>query len=127
MHIRDYEKQVAQWCRDCFGNAIAFDTSERNFRFLEEALELVQSLDCTKEDALQLVDYVYGREAGDPGQEVGGVMITLAALTAANLLGLDASAVQELERIQKPEIVDKIRSKHLSKSHPGPLPGNLKA
>lgn len=59
----------------CFGATISRDKAERNHRFLEEALELVQACGCTESEAAQLVAYVYGRPAGDPPQEVGGVMV----------------------------------------------------
>ncbi len=72
--------------------------AERNHRFLEEALELVQSAGCTAEQAHKLVDYVFGRPVGDTPQEVGGVMITLAALCSVHNLDMDAVALDELDR-----------------------------
>ena len=77
------QSRVLPWMLACFGPTIPFDKTERNHRFLEEALELVQSIGCTQSEAHQLVDYVYGRPAGEPSQEVGGVMVTLAALCIA--------------------------------------------
>ena len=90
-----YQARVSPWLEACFGTHIATDVTERNHRFLEEALELVQSLGCTHSEAMQLVDYVFARETGEPFQEVGGAMVTLAALCAAN--GLDMAAAGEVE------------------------------
>ena len=122
----DFQKCVADWCVACFGETTADDVVERNWRFLEEALELVQSLGGNAEDAHTLVDYVFGREPGEPFQEVGGTMVTLAALLAANGLQMGDAAHAELCRVCRPETMNKIRAKHASKPHRSPLPGDYK-
>ncbi|TJV51096.1 MAG: hypothetical protein E5Y01_16030 [Mesorhizobium sp.] len=124
--IADFQRRVAAWCVECFGETTATDIVERNWRFLEEALELVQSLGGNADDAHALVEYVFGREAGEPNQEVGGTMVTLAALVAANRLSIADAAFTELDRIERPEIIEKIRRKHASKPHRSPLPGDYK-
>ncbi len=83
MNAISFQARVAAWMRACFDASIAADPIERNHRFLEEALELVQARGCTASEAHQLVDYVFGRPVGDPFQEVGGVEVTLAALCSA--------------------------------------------
>lgn len=117
------QTRVQPWLMTCFGPEIAGDRTERNHRFLEEALELVQALGATAGEAHQLVEYVYGRAAGEPSQEVGGVMITLAALCLANDLDMHANAETELARINQPEIVERIREKQKRKPAMSPLPG----
>lgn len=67
-----FQARVLPWLMECFGAEIAADRVERCDRFIEEALELAQSLEWPKERALALVEYVYGRPAGEPHQEVGG-------------------------------------------------------
>ncbi|WP_218179140.1 hypothetical protein [Pseudomonas gingeri] len=116
-----FQQRVQPWMLACFGEMIAGDREERNHRFLEEALELVQSLGATADEAHQLVDYVYGRPVGEPGQEVGGVMVTLAALCQANSLDMHQQAETELARIWTK--VEQIRAKQASKPQFGPLPG----
>ena len=74
-----FQAQCKNLTVEVFGEAAAADTTERVHRFTEEALELGQALGCTREEAHQLVNYVYGRPVGEPGQEVGGVMTTLAS------------------------------------------------
>jgi hypothetical protein len=108
--------------QECFGPVISADTVERNHRFLEEALELVQACGCSRNDALQLVDYVYNRPVGEPSQEVGGVMVTLAALCLAESLDMHGAGETELARISPPEIVEKIRLKQATKPKGSPLP-----
>jgi len=115
-----FQKSVNRWIIACFGPEIASDKVERQHRFLEESLELVQSTGCTKEEALQLVDYVYGRDIGETPQEVGGVMVTLAALcTSYDIDMLEAGEI-EIERCWTK--VDKIRAKQAAKPQFSPLP-----
>lgn len=118
--MEKYQKRVDEWMQVCFGEQISKDKVERNHRFLEESLELVQSLDCTKSEAHQLVDYVFDRAKGEPQQECGGVMVTLAALCLANTLDMDECGETELKRIWAK--VEKIREKQLMKPKHSPLP-----
>lgn len=115
-----YQIRVDEWMQVCFGEKISKDKVERNHRFLEEALELVQSVGCTKSEAHQLVDYVFTRPQGDPQQECGGVMVTLAALCLANNLDMDNCGEVELKRIWTK--VDQIREKQAAKPKHSPLP-----
>ncbi len=117
-----FQQRVQPWLLECFGAEIAADRMERNHRFLEESLELVQSLGCTASEAHQLVDYVFGRPVGDPPQEVGGVMVTLAALCLASGLDMHDAGEVELVRINAPELVAKIRAKQAAKPKHSPLP-----
>jgi len=104
----------------CFGATIAADKVERNHRFLEEALELVQACGCSQADARQLVDYVYGRPQGDINQEVGGVMVTLAALCLANGLDMHEGGEKELARVWNK--IEQIRAKQAAKPKGSALP-----
>ena len=122
-----FQQRVRPWLLECFGAEIAADRLERNHRFLEEALELVQSLDCTASEAHQLVDYVFGRPVGEPLQEAGGVMVTLAALCLASGLDMHQAGETELARISVPELVAKIRAKQAAKPKHSPLPESVRA
>ncbi|MBB3910874.1 hypothetical protein [Sphingomonas desiccabilis] len=121
MSEQTFQDRVQPWLLECFGETIAGDREERNHRFLEEALELVQATGCTASEAHQLVDYVFGRDVGDPPQEVGGVMVTLAALCLANGMDMHEAAEVELARIWTN--VEAIRAKHAAKPKHSPLPG----
>lgn len=120
-----YQTKVDAWIIACFGQKVRDDKIERNHRFLEEALELVQSTGCTANEAHQLVDYVFSRPIGDPGPEVGGTMNTLAALCNANGIDLDHEAEHELARIWGK--MEEIHTKWLSKPKHSPLPGGVDA
>ncbi len=115
-----FQQRVQPWMMACFGPEISADRIERNHRFLEEALELVQSCGCTASEAHQLVDFVFGRDVGEPMQEAGGVMVTLAALCLANDLDMHACAETELARIWTK--VEAIRAKQAAKPKHSPLP-----
>lgn len=118
-----FQTEVGDWLLRCFGKQIAFDVTERNHRFLEEALELVQATGCTKQEAHNLVDYVFGRDVGEVTQEVGGTMVTLAALCFANDVDLNAAMLAELARINLPDVILRIGEKQKTKPSMSPLPG----
>ena len=115
-----FQARVQPWMIACFGPAIAAEGAERNHRFLEESLELVQACGCTASEAHQLVDYVYGRPVGERAQEVGGVMVTLAALCLAQGLEMHVAGETELARIWTK--VEAIRAKQAAKPKHSPLP-----
>ncbi len=117
---KNLQHRVQPWLEACFGKDIASDKNERNHRFIEEALELVQACGATASECHQMVDYVYGRPVGGRQQEVGGVMITLAALCLAQEIDMDDAAERELELIWAQ--IEQIRSKHAAKPVHSPLP-----
>jgi len=117
-----FQQRVQPWMLSCFGAEVSGNTTERNFRFLEESLELVQACGCTKEEVLKLVDYTYGRPVGERYQEVGGVMLTLAALCLAQNLDMHQAGETELTRVWMD--IMKIRKKQQAKRDMmSPLPG----
>ncbi|WP_019998743.1 hypothetical protein [Aureimonas ureilytica] len=120
--MKAYQEKTADWLRQCFPPEAATDNEERCDRFLEEALELVQSCGHRPERAHRLVDYVYGRQIGETGQELGGVMVTLAALSNAFGLDIEAEASRELERVCEPATMERIRAKQAAKPKGSALP-----
>jgi hypothetical protein len=122
-----FQGRVALWLMECFGPEVASDKAERDFRFLEEALELVQAGACSREAAHVIVDYVYDRPIGQHRQEVGCVMVTLAALCGCYGVSMDDAGDDELARINSPTIMQRCRDKQASKPKAvrglSPLPG----
>lgn len=108
-----FQNRVMRWMHTCFGEKISLDQVERNQRFTEEALELVQSCGMPKKDAHDLVEYVYGRPVGEKAQEVGGVMVTLAGLCTANRLDMMDCGHIEVDNCWTK--VEKIREKQKNK------------
>ncbi|WP_200922033.1 hypothetical protein [Novosphingobium sp. Leaf2] len=116
-----FQLDVDRWMDACFGEAIKADQLERADRFTEEALELAQTFPAfTAERAHALVDYVFGRPVGEPTQEVGGVMVTLAALCNTAGLSISDAANTELARIWTK--VEAIRAKQKAKPTGSALP-----
>ncbi len=105
----EFQEEVASWVDQCFGPESAADVTIRIHRFIEEAIELAQAVECPKKDVLALVEYVYSRPVGDIYQEVGGVTTTLTALCNSLSLPLGWAADTELQRAW--EKIDLIREK----------------
>lgn len=121
-----YQEAVREWVVACFGEEVADDVATRCWRFFEEAGELCQSLGMRKEDALKLVEYTWARPPGEPHQEMGGVMVTLAAMATPARLDMKLCGEVELARcwLNIEKIRDKQRSKaKLGLGAKGPLPG----
>lgn len=121
MMFRFYQRRCTEWAKKCFGLDVYDDRAQRNYRFMEEVLELAQSHGVTKEEVLQLVDYTFSRPPGDPEQEVGGVMTTLSTMCHVYGYDLEVCAIVELDRCE--QNIEKIRAKWLSKPKGSPLSG----
>lgn len=119
-----FQEAVGLWLVQCFGREVASDLKERAFRFQEEANELTQAIGMTREEAHALVDYTWNRPVGETTQELGGVLVTLAALCHASGMDMETHALNELSRINQSEVMERIRAKQLTKPHRSPLPGN---
>jgi len=118
---RGFQSEVDRWMDVCFGDAIKADLLERADRFTEEALELAQTMPSfNAERAHALVDYVFNRPVGDRQQEVGGVMVTLAALCNPVGISIPEAASTELARIWTK--VEQIRAKQAIKPVGSALP-----
>lgn len=118
MDTVDFQHRAQAWARACFGEAEAADLRLRSYKFLEEAMELVQAMGMSREEAGRMLDYVFRRPLGEPRQEVGGAQLTLALLCSAAGLLMGACAVEELKRVCDPEVMDRIRHKNQSKLSP---------
>lgn len=94
----------------------AADPKERCFRFIEEAVELAQSMDFTRDEIVRVVDWVLSRPKGGAAQEVAGTLVTL--LSLCNSLGVDASEEfgKELDRIETPEVMARVRRRRAEKN-----------
>ena len=109
-----WQTNVNKCFSQCFTPDILFDPIERGDRFLEESLELVQTIpNYTKDRAHALVNYTFGRPVGKIDQEVGGVVACLAALCNAMNISIGKQAVLDQKRAWKN--IAKIRAKHSTK------------
>lgn len=113
---RSFPHRVFKWAIKVFNERIVISMNERNKRFLEESLELVQALDLPETDAMAILSHVYSRPAGVIHQELGGVMVTLNILCQVASLDAQECGEIEYERISKPETIAKIRIKQNEKA-----------
>ena len=118
--LNGFQARVRAWLSECLGKPRDTDQVERTHRALEEAVELAQACGCSEKDALALVHYVYSRPAGSVHEEVGGVMVTVAALCSAFDVHLGAVAEAELARDW--DQIEEIRGKAAARLQGSPLP-----
>ena len=111
-----YGVRCLKWALHTFTSNLVYNTHERCARFIEEALELVQSLGFKKNRVLALVEYVYDRPKGEPKQELGGVMNTLYLLAITH--SMDPLEEGEIELNRCWDNIDKIRAKNDLKAKP---------
>lgn len=115
-----FQDRVAPWTHACFGVDISIDVTERLDRLIEEVFEIAQALGYDQNRIAFLEKYVFARPAGNPSQELGGVMVTLAALCNATGLDMATAGETELERVWTK--IDVIRAKQAAKPKHSPLP-----
>ncbi|WP_313008431.1 hypothetical protein [Brevundimonas vesicularis] len=118
-----FQDRCGAWLDVCFGPESRMNVEHRNARFLEEAVELVQASGMTEAAAADVVRYAFSRPQGEINQEVGGVMMTLAAHCLATGVDMTAEGERELARVWTK--VDQIRAKEAAKpsfAHPSPPP-----
>lgn len=96
--MKRFQERVWAWIKHVFPRKVCEDPEERAWRFLEEALELVQAYGLTREKAFVMLDYVYNRPAGLLPQEVGGVLVTLAGLCSVAQVDMELAGELELHR-----------------------------
>lgn len=103
------QQRAADWLLAAFPEDPVVRPKIRATRFLEEAIELVQTQGVSREKVHELVDYVFGRPVGEPDQELAGSMFCLLAM--ANALGLDAGHECNIEIDRAYERIPQIRAK----------------
>lgn len=122
-----FQTQAGLWMGKAFIPSLYSDINERGDRLLEEVFELLQAKHYPRDRIRRLENYVYGRPVGEPHQELGGVMVTLACYAKVAGLNMHAEGYRELARINRPEIMAKIREKQEKKNAlhlDSPLPGD---
>lgn len=120
--IRGYQDRVYAAHHELFHDDPT-DIAERLARFMEEANETCQAFGMSREDAHRLVDYTWDRPAGEPSKEIGAAMLTLTLLCVVAGYDLMQCAEADLEKLQRPETIARIRAKRSTRHGRGPLPG----
>lgn len=115
-----FQSRVAPWMQECFGSVISADEVERGDRLIEEVFEALQSRGYDPARIAALRDYVWSRPVGETSQEVGGIMVTLAAFCLATGTDMHEAGEVELSRIWTK--VPQIRAKQAAKPTGSALP-----
>lgn len=118
--VEAWNREVRQhnamdWATTAFTREQSTNLAQRGVRLLEEAIELYQAAVArtpvrngdspavafaeAKIRAHKLVDYVFDRDVGDLGQEIGGVSVCLLVLAEAASLSTDYAEATELHRV----------------------------
>lgn len=121
-----FQARVSEWMGQCFLPSLYSNMTERGDRLLEEVPELLQAHGYDPARVATLVHYVFKRPVGEPAQEVGGVMVTLAGFCWIARQDMHIAGEAELARINQPEVMAKIRAKQEAKNalhFDTPLPG----
>lgn len=99
-HGRDQRQAVVlDWAKRAFTVEQATSLPQRSLRLLEEATELFQAVGGDADKAHDLVNFVFGCEAGDVQQELGGVGVCVLALAGAAGLSADLAEQAEVDRV----------------------------
>lgn len=80
--MASYQRRVEEWLAAHSPPAVRADPCERAHHFHGEALELSQANGCSRDDAIALIDYVFGRTPGQADQEVAALWSRLRACAA---------------------------------------------
>ncbi|MFG1370742.1 hypothetical protein V5F32_01035 [Xanthobacter oligotrophicus] len=116
----DFQPRTDLFVQACFGAEIAADRLERGDRAAEEFFEMLQAAGYPRERLPSIIAYVWSRPVGELHQEVGGVMVTLAAFCQAH--GLDMHEEGEVELARVWTKIETIRAKHAAKPTGSTLP-----
>jgi len=109
------QKRLRAWAEGLFGAETASTKRTRLLRFFEEATELVQAAGLSVEDQLHVLRVVNAREAGEFGQEIGGVMVTLYLAAEVHGFSVEEEEAREIERIHTPEVMERCRRRQAEK------------
>jgi hypothetical protein len=103
------------WVLRALGEGILFDRKERAMRILEEAAELAQCEGVTMGEADAVTARVFSRPKGDAPQEMAGVLFTLLVYSWVTKYDLELALLRELERVEDPMMIRRVRAKHEDK------------
>lgn len=90
---------VLDWVNRAFGKSLGGNIKERARRLAEEAIEFAQASGVSEIEVRAIARHVFEKPAGDPKQELGGVMVTALAAAEANGINLDCAEVDEINRV----------------------------
>lgn len=112
--LKEVEQRVDIWLRDCVGDDVAENLDERNHRFCEEALELLQACGYKLKDVMSMAAHVFEKEPStDIAGECADVLFVFFPLIKARDIDLGTAFRTALDRNWANS--DKIREKNRHK------------
>lgn len=93
------QRAVHEWCIAAFGDNHARSIRQRGIRLVEEAIETGQACGCDPEMVHRLIDHIYAKPKGELFQELGGVGVTMLALSEAAKIDADLAERTEIARV----------------------------
>ena len=110
-YMRSKQVEIRKWLINQIGQPEQFESIEnRSQRFLEESIELVQATGLSEAQCHDLVKYVFNRPIGQVPQEIGGTIVCLAVLAERLDYNVGVCLEMEIDRIHRPEMIDKVRA-----------------
>ena len=109
----EYQSLVLRTATAIWGKA-AMDPRECALRLLEEAIELVQACALDYDDLVRVGLHVFSRPVGEVDKEIGGTILTLAALAEVHSVDMTTRAVAELSRLLGGDPTA-MRARHMAK------------
>jgi len=103
MHWKGYlgdQLEAERLVRITWGDKSMDDPKERGMRVGEEAIETMQVLKVSRDEAHRLVDMVYDKPVGEIDNEIGGVLFTMLSLCANLGKRLDVLYAKEIARFK---------------------------
>lgn len=115
IEVMSVQQRFEVWVERVLGPEATADARERSLRAVEEVIELAQVCGVQSEVLHRLVDYVFARPVGEAAQEVAGSLLTVYGVATALGVNANKALEAELERVQKPEVMEKVRKRQLEK------------
>lgn len=113
--MKIWQRLMKNWSKLVFRERYIDITPKiRSLRCLEEMMELCQTENVSEEEIDIIKRQVYDKPKGEPLQELGGVMTTLAGYACTRDFDIEEAFWSEYERICDPVIMEKVRNRNLA-------------
>jgi len=109
--FKQLQEKIGDWVAGTFGYEVLADKQERNARFFEEVVELMQVRGMTVAEMVAIIHDKMTKPVGELDQEVGGVLITFLALCESGDVDVDTAYANEWNRVQPMEVRNRIAAK----------------
>jgi NTP pyrophosphatase (non-canonical NTP hydrolase) len=120
MDVQYWQDEIRDFVHRVWGEKAMMSLPERAARIVEEAVELAQAHDVPQEIINKIIERVYARPPGNPGEEAGDIQFTLFAYTETAHVDIESVLAMRLERAAAIPVED-LRERHKQKRAAGTL------